>query len=235
MRRRGFTLIELLVVIAIIAILAAILFPVFAQARDKARAASCLSNTKQIGLACMMYAQDYDGGYVPRYMDDGPTSGPWTRRNWVVIIPPYVKNANVFACPSAQSNSRATIDGQSVPLGYSMSCDYNWGWKGYSYHNSATCLFESDVAAPAGTIFMGDSNGNQHRVCQPKRLAPEHWTGTPGWEANHNDNDNPTTGLSQNSRHTGGATYIFFDGHAKWYKIEATIRPNNLWTISATD
>src|SRR5262249_5540762 len=77
------------------------------------------------------------------------------------------------------------------------------------------------------------SNGNQHRVCQPKRLAPEHWTGTPGWESNHNDNDTGT--IPQNARHTGGATYIFFDGHAKWYKIEATIRPNNLWTIDPND
>src|SRR5262245_43945842 len=104
-RRFGFTLIELLVVIAIIAILAAILFPVFAQAREKARAATCLSNTKQIGLACAMYAQDYDGGYAPRYIDDGPSGGPWTRRNWYQLIPPHIKNADVFACPSARNNS----------------------------------------------------------------------------------------------------------------------------------
>src|SRR5205814_83195 len=99
--RRAFTLIELLVVIAIIAILAAILFPVFAQARDKARGASCLSNEKQIGLAIMQYVQDYDESY------------PFLNVKWTPIAPasrletgfdqpiqPYVKNTGVFTCPS---------------------------------------------------------------------------------------------------------------------------------------
>src|SRR5919204_5425134 len=96
----GFTLIELLVVIAIIAILAAILFPVFAQAREKSRAASCASNLKQIGLAYHMYAQDYDETIVPganhnaRYKDTDPRC--W----WYGLLEPYVKNEGVFRCPS---------------------------------------------------------------------------------------------------------------------------------------
>src|SRR5438270_2374879 len=92
----GFTLIELLVVIAIIAVLAAILFPVFAQARDKARSASCLSNTKQIGTAIMMYVQDHDEGMPPFFITTkfGPTY-------WHVHLKPYVKNLQVFICPSA--------------------------------------------------------------------------------------------------------------------------------------
>src|SRR2546428_14160484 len=95
MRRRAFTLIELLVVIAIIAVLAAILFPVFAQARDKARAASCLSNTRQIGTAVMMYAQDHDEGLPPWWITTkyGPTY-------WHGHLKPYVKNLQGFLCPN---------------------------------------------------------------------------------------------------------------------------------------
>jgi prepilin-type N-terminal cleavage/methylation domain-containing protein/prepilin-type processing-associated H-X9-DG protein len=97
-RPRGFTLIELLVVIAIIALLAAILFPVFAQARDKARAVSCLSNSKQIGTAIMLYLQDHDDGMPPFFITTkyGPTY-------WHVHLKPYVKNLQVFICPSASS------------------------------------------------------------------------------------------------------------------------------------
>ncbi len=97
-RRTGFTLIELLVVIAIIAILAAILFPVFAQARDKARSTQCLSNLKQIGLAMLQYTQDYDERFPPsRFANatDGNRNTPWS-----VTVFPYVKNVGVFRCPS---------------------------------------------------------------------------------------------------------------------------------------
>jgi prepilin-type N-terminal cleavage/methylation domain-containing protein/prepilin-type processing-associated H-X9-DG protein len=245
-RRFGFTLIELLVVIAIIAILAAILFPVFAQARDKARSASCLSNQKQIGLSCMMYAQDYDGGYVPRYVDDGlPPSGPWSRRNWYEILPPYVKNAQVFECPSKQSTSAVTITGTRIMLGYAMVCDYDWGWKGYSYQGSQSCLFESDISVPAENIFMTEvpnctGGGYQpggklcraagHRVCPPQFLDPRHRTGAGSWDWHTEVDVN-----NGHIRHTGGMNYIFFDGHVKWQRVEATIRPKNMWTLNPND
>src|SRR5438552_8343561 len=93
-RIQGFTLIELLVVIAIIAILAAILFPVFAQAREKARAVSCLSNIKQLGLAVNMYVQDYDETYPIACPND------WWYYIWGVNVQPYIKNVQVFKCPS---------------------------------------------------------------------------------------------------------------------------------------
>jgi prepilin-type N-terminal cleavage/methylation domain-containing protein len=98
---RGFTLIELLVVIAIIAILAAILFPVFAQAREKAREAACLSNVKQLGLALQMYAQDYDETLPNHAQDTEKFLAPNAPANWAKGLQSYVKNTQVFSCPSA--------------------------------------------------------------------------------------------------------------------------------------
>ncbi|MGE5531121.1 MAG: DUF1559 domain-containing protein, partial [Bacteroidota bacterium] len=95
--RRGFTLIELLVVIAIIAILAAILFPVFAKAREKARQSSCLSNVKQLSLAMMQYVQDYDESFPMAWCYFGT---PEAMQIWKIHVAPYVKNTQVFVCPS---------------------------------------------------------------------------------------------------------------------------------------
>jgi prepilin-type N-terminal cleavage/methylation domain-containing protein len=100
-RSNAFTLLELLVVIAIIAILAAILFPVFAQAREKARQAACLSNMKQIGIGLIMYASDYDSQYPPSQL---PSSGP-NIVSWPQMMQPYIKNEQVFVCPSTAPGS----------------------------------------------------------------------------------------------------------------------------------
>src|SRR5437016_11262467 len=109
--KKGFTLIELLVVIAIIAILAAILFPVFAQAREKARAISCLSNIKQVDLSFQMYMQDFDEMWIYRPgHGTNTTDCDWHyicgrfELDWEDVVQPYTKNYGIFDCPSAPSN-----------------------------------------------------------------------------------------------------------------------------------
>src|SRR5438132_10932901 len=145
-KRRGFTLIELLVVIAIIAILAAILFPVFAQARDRARMTTCISNMRQLGNAFMMYTQDYDETFpYIRFHGNGATKGLSTI-TWKNAIRPYVKSLDVFACPSnpfsrtvpgVPSTDPSTLGSnaegweleleQRMPISYAMnSCASTW-------------------------------------------------------------------------------------------------------------
>lgn len=121
-RRTAFTLIELLVVIAIIAILAAILFPVFAQAREKARATSCLSNNKQMGTAMLMYTQDYDETFAVTTIYDFTANSP--QNSWIARVSPYIKNLQVFFCPSDAGPSAGypRLGGWSGPA-VSYSCN----------------------------------------------------------------------------------------------------------------
>ena len=140
--RRGFTLIELLVVIAIIAILAAILFPVFAKAREKARQSSCLSNVKQLSLAYLQYAQDYDERLPESYWTTGiPASARLWGTSYMLgteLVYPYVKNIQVYVCPSSNG----------------ISCCYgptSSDWHGYAL---------GSVVSPARAIMLVEGTAN---------------------------------------------------------------------------
>jgi prepilin-type N-terminal cleavage/methylation domain-containing protein len=132
--RKGFTLIELLVVIAIIAILAAILFPVFAQAREQARKASCLSNCKQLGLATQMYAQDYDDT-LPGWPDPSkhPLYATW---GWALVVPlldAYVKNTNIWSCPSGPKGPLFLVGPKTNGQ---KQINVNYGYNEYLYNQA---------------------------------------------------------------------------------------------------
>ena len=152
-RRRegsGFTLIELLVVIAIIAILAAILFPVFARARENARRSSCQSNVKQILLGMMQYTQDYDERYMPMY-----TQSPLTY--WPYLVQPYLKSNQLFDCPSY--NTRYTNVPAFAYPSYGLNSDL--------FENQYMSL--AALAQPSATLFIADTT--QVRVCPEDELS----------------------------------------------------------------
>ncbi len=155
---RAFTLIELLVVIAIIAILAAILFPVFAKAREKARQASCTSNLKQIGLAQMMYAQDYD--------ESLPNHTEVAGQDWPLMIVPYVKNGQIFRCPSAPFYGHQLVDGSDLSYGYNCGHIGNRSLA-YLQHPATTIMCADSISdnriGPITAIRIarcGDANSN---------------------------------------------------------------------------
>jgi len=198
-RRKGFTLIELLVVIAIIAILAAILFPVFAKAREKARQASCSSNLKQLALGALMYAQDYDELLMPLYYDV-PDHMSWA----VNFLQPYVKNMNVVECPSTKARS------------------YGWNYR-YLDHRPMAAL-----AVPAETVMFCDvkrcinsSGGYSWNI---SLSAPSYFAPSTMPPAPFSDEDElPLTGDSHHSprargTHNGGPEVAFVDGHVKWMR-----------------
>jgi prepilin-type N-terminal cleavage/methylation domain-containing protein/prepilin-type processing-associated H-X9-DG protein len=207
MARRGFTLIELLVVIAIIAILAAILFPVFARAREKARQTSCLSNLKQIGLGFMQYAQDFDET-LPTDWITIPPGTPWTNHySWRAAIFPYVRNTQIFTCPSDSYVYAGALAGQaqnnegSIPASYGDNTVHYAG--GAPTSPGILYCRTGQIAIPAQLILCGDSTGGSHQISL----------------------DVNTLGFVRTdagaSRHNDGANYCFADGHAKWLKPSA--------------
>ncbi len=218
MRKVGFTLIELLVVIAIIAILAAILFPVFARAREKARQASCESNLKQLITGTLMYAQDYDEAFPcwERDTDDESLSPLHPGR----AIYPYVKNLAVFACPSGDGvSANQTEDPSTWPSYHSFHYpgpyDDAYAWTDYVFGSRTTPYKLAAIEYPAETIAIADSHHTYggrgaiiyaNQCCDGGRPDDTSLDGT--------RNGDPIS--DSNSRHNNGENYAFCDGHVKW-------------------
>lgn len=198
-RKKGFTLIELLVVIAIIAILAAILFPVFARARENARRSSCQSNLKQIGLGIMQYTQDYDEK-VP--LQDGDYIGDFansTSATWQRGIYPYTKSWQILSCPSAENlvttatNSKSSYFGNGVvmPNGSSRSVA--------SIQNTANVIMLHEGK------YVVSASVDRPIVSDPADHSFYAWQ----------------YGVEQNTVHFDGGNLLFVDGHVKWKKQSA--------------
>jgi len=226
--QKGFTLIELLVVIAIIAILAAILFPVFAKVREKARQTTCLSNEKQLGLAFVQYNEDYDGHFPGGISGNSggcygynPGNGALepVNESWAFQIYPYVKSTGAYRCPDDSSSTQ-------------------FGQESYAHNANLTAAAESQLTAPASTVvlFEGTGGPNATQGADPSEtlsgVSPDCFMST--WDA---DNVNwyftGGNGASLASghlgtrhvntidpRHTGGSNFLAADGHAKWLRPE---------------
>lgn len=203
-RKVGFTLIELLVVIAIIAILAAILFPVFARARENARRSSCQSNLKQLGLGIVQYVQDYDERYPGAASGDSANS-----KGWASQIYPYVKSTGIYICPDDSTTGRKV----SYAMNYAI-------YRGIAptYSNNDNGLHVAEIVAPALTNLAYEASnaslfGHGIDTLDPSATpvtasnAAGYVNGNPGDISNRHDSSTTTT---------FGAEFLFADGHVKY-------------------
>jgi prepilin-type N-terminal cleavage/methylation domain-containing protein/prepilin-type processing-associated H-X9-DG protein len=228
---QGFTLIELLVVIAIICLLAAILFPVFARARENARRTSCQSNMKQIGLGIAQYIQDYDERMPLNNYDEGGV-----RYTWHSFIYPYVKSTQVYVCPSHNKDVSTTFKikatGGSMPASYVANAFGKNGAIGAPQapmEYTAPSMALSLMVSPADTILVAETGAfdNFPYIYWDQGTCafsgPASQGGCSGW------------GLGDGRRlyapHMGTGNYLFIDGHVKALKPTATNRERNMWTF----
>ena len=224
--KQAFTLIELLVVIAIIAILAAILFPVFARARENARRSSCQSNLKQIGLGVLQYIQDYDEKYPMTAMMNAATPTFYGGRDWgtwMVSTHPYIKSTQVFNCPSGRGMVTSNYSGApggalTFPIigNYSANQyiiqDALYSQEVTGTPNSGVAM--AKVAAPSLLLMVADgagpiSGGGLWRIINANRIG------------NPTMDDNTWTSIAgpaaeTDARHLGGSNVLFADGHVKF-------------------
>jgi len=204
-RKHGFTLIELLVVIAIIAILAAILFPVFAKARENARKATCQSNLKQIGNALLMYLQDYDGKaslYNSNFQTNNDTPEKGLANHWEGYLQPYTKNTKVFICPDYDDwvvRQESCRGYHGYYGGYTATCNV---WGGLTRFDS--------IDRPANVITILDAQ------CRNCNMAGDSHGGT-CWEGQYN-----CTPSNRNRPHNETANCLFMDGHVKAMKASGS-------------
>ncbi len=219
----GFTLIELLVVIAIIAILAAILFPVFARARENARRSSCSSNLRQISLGIIQYTQDYDEKF-PRYAD------PTGQNGWALLTQPYLKSVQLFQCPSDSGTPTLDASGQPNPasVGYTDYA-YNIGLGLVPGQGSGLAL--AAITEVSRTVLICDEVGNV------AGSNSQHWS---GGAVGTSAPASITPGLAQfrgtgTDVHLDGQNYAFSDGHVKWYKAANNTTSAKVYNLSTTN
>jgi len=269
--RKAFTLIELLVVIAIIAILAAILFPVFAQAKEAAKKSACLSNMKQLGIALTLYEGDNDDA-LPQTSWEMPT-GVTYQTHWSYFIQPYAKNLGIFVCPSDPHPVTPKIAcswADTNLAGNPKGCDLQVPQ--FSYINNYSAIPAHDWLPPSSSVF-GNPAGlivlTERRNALPNGTVLGQWKGltgfVPGQPCNSTAVLDPNTtamsissgsynkkttyyylnkpladaalaassdkpveiGRDDSTRHSGGGNYDYYDGHAKYQKLEQTFNPGN--------
>ena len=222
-RRQGFTLIELLVVIAIIAILAAILFPVFARAREKARQTSCLSNVKELSLGVLMYAQDYDETITPSALWYTPWNGTTGKLNWWEgMIFPYTKNSQIYLCPSGDHYGMWYPDMSVAPFSPAVTdynvCDWTMGQRLAKYAQPANTLLIFDGQS---TCEIWGAGGTDLSAADQTWLVNA--TGC-------SNGDGPGPWIKPTA-HNEGFNASFMDGHAKWEKHST----RGQWTVGGSD
>ena len=221
--KSAFTLIELLVVIAIIAILAAILFPVFARARENARRSSCQSNLKQMGLGTLQYVQDYDEKYMPVLISTGfsyggpPTYAP--PRGWADAIYPYTKSVQINQCPSEPTEFNST--GQ--PNANFVDYVYNNKLGGGGAINTLNSgVSQAAINSVSLTVLIGESlSGSASQWTEGCDIVTNCPTSAAGQFALIADS--PAAASPTVARHLEGHNFAFADGHVKWYRAAGPV------------